>query len=156
MKTLVVGWGNPIAGDDAVGLTAAETLAERLVDRDDVRVIATSHGGFRLAERTLGYESVLVLDAHIGQEGDEDVSVSRIDPETLDVPSAARHDGSLVDAFRALRALDGDGLPKEIVLISVPIDAPTDWSEAMSPAAQAASERLAEAALRELEGIPVG
>ena len=156
MKTLVVGWGNPIAGDDAVGLEAAETVAHHMTGRADVDVITTSHGGYRLAERSLGYASVLVLDAHIGTANEADVSIARIDPADLDVPSTARHDGSLVDAFRALRALDANELPKEIVLISVPIEAPTVWSEAMSPAAHDASRRLAGAALRELEGIPVG
>jgi len=156
MRTLVVGWGNPIAGDDAVGLAAAESVACRAANREDVHVITTSHGGYRLAERALGYDHVVVLDAHIRTEADDELSVGRIDPARLSMPSATRHDGSLVDAFRALRALDASELPKEIVLISVPIEAPTDWSEALSPAAQAASERLAQAALRELEGIPVG
>ena len=157
MKTLVVGWGNPIAGDDAVGLAAAEAVAAQAAARRDLQVITTSHGGYRLAERALGFDRVVVLDAHIrSEENEEPLQIGRINPADLNVPSTARHDGSLIDAFRALRALDADDLPKEIVLISVPIDAPTDWSDALSPAAQAASERLAQAALRELEGISVG
>jgi len=156
MKTLVVGWGNPIAGDDAVGLAAAESVAAHAADHPGIQVITTSHGGYRLAERALGYDRMVVLDAHIRAEDAEELSIGRIDPADLNVPSTARHDGSLVDAFRALRALDASELPKEIVLISVPIEAPTAWSEALSPAAQAASDELAQAALRELEGIPVG
>ncbi len=157
MKTLVVGWGNRIAGDDAVGMTAAETIADRLGDRKDIDVIVTSHGGFRLAERTLDFDSVVVLDAHIGQwDETADVSITRIKPRKLEPPTATRHDGSLVDAFRAFKALESERLPSEIVLISVPIDPPTEWSEEMTPAALAAADRLAGAALRELEGIPVG
>lgn len=156
MKTLVVGWGNRIAGDDAVGLIAAETVAERLVGRKDVDVIQTSHGGFRLAERTLDFDSVVVLDAHVGGAAEEDVSIARIRPSDLEFPSVTRHDASLIGALRSLRALERARLPREIVLISVPIDAPCEWTEEMTPAALAAAERLAAAALRELEGIPVG
>lgn len=156
MKTLVVGWGNRIAGDDAVGLTAAETVADRLGNRKDVEVIVTSHGGFRLAERTLDFDAVVVLDAHVDPGAAEDVSVTRVKPRELELPSATRHDGSLVDAFRALKALESERLPREIILISVPIEPPTEWSEEMTPAAQAAADRLAGAALRELEGIPIG
>jgi len=32
MSALVVGWGNPIAGDDAVGLKAADAIAEHVVE----------------------------------------------------------------------------------------------------------------------------
>jgi len=158
MKTLVVGWGNRIAGDDAVGLTAAEAVAARLGHRKDVDVIVTSHGGFRLAERTLDFDSVVVLDAHIEEQGEprESVSITRVKPQELEQPTATRHDGSLVDAFRAFKALESERLPTQIVLISVPIAPPTEWSEEMTPAALDAAERLAGAALRELEGIPVG
>jgi len=155
MKTLVIGWGNRIAGDDAVGLAAAEIVADRL-KQPDVEVITTSYAGFRLAERTLDIDRVVVLDAHVDSDGAKDVSVSRIRSQDLGRPSATRHDGCLVDAFRALAAFERERLPGEIVLMSVPIDPPTEWSEEMTPAALAAAERLAGAALRELEGIPVG
>ncbi len=158
MKTLVVGWGNPIAGDDAVGLKAADAVAEHLAnhERGDIDVIATSFGGFRLAERTLGYDRVLVLDARIEEGSGPDLTITRVAPDDLKASASVHHDGTLADALRALRTLDESELPEEVILMSVPIAPPTDWSEEMSTDAKAASERLAQAALLELEGIPLG
>jgi len=159
MSALVVGWGNPIAGDDAVGLKAADAVAERVVEErlGGIDVIVTSEGGLRLAERTLGYERVLVLDARIGDAADETLSIERIAPRDGETAaSATRHDGSLADALGVLRALRSTQLPAEVVLLSVPIEAPTAWSEEMSKTADAAAARLADAALRELEGIALG
>jgi len=159
MSALVVGWGNPIAGDDAVGLKAADAVAEHVVEEGlgGIDVIATSEGGFRLAERTLGYDRVIVLDARIVERSTDEVSIVRVAPRESDAPtSPIRHDGSLADAMAAIGALGGKGLPVELVLISAPIETPRNWTEEMSKTADAAAARLADAALRELEGIAVG
>ncbi len=164
MKTLVVGWGNPIGGDDAVGLRAADAVAEKLVasGRDDVDVIGTSDGGFRLAERALGYDRVVVLDARVSESAcagggsEEGIAIRRIAPRELSRSEhPTRHDGTLADAFRGLAALWRDGLPREAVLMSVPIVPPHEWSERISDDAEAAAKQLARAAFRELEEIQV-
>ena len=164
MKTLIVGWGNPFGGDDAVGLLAADAIAEKLVSRgrDDVDVIGTSDGGFRLAERTLGYDRVLVLDARVSEpacavdSSEEGIAIRRIAPRELSRSNhPTRHDGTLAEALCSLAALWRDGLPQEAVLMSVPIVPPSEWSEEMSDGAAAAAALLAQAALRELEGIEV-
>ena len=150
MKTLIVGWGNPIAGNDGLGWRAAELVREHVGKRSEVDVLTTSHGGFRVAERMLGYDRVVVLDATVGPEGSEIVR-TEIRPDEIDATEApSRHDGSLVDAIRALRRLHAEGLPCEIVLYGVPIAAPRDWDDRLSASMEEPAARLARAALAEL------
>ncbi len=159
MRTLIIGWGNPIAGDDGLGWRAAELVREHVKRTGTAEVVTTAHGGLRVAERMLGHDRVVVLDAAIGSEGSGIVRtvIRPREIEATDEPIG--HDGSLVDAIRALRRMHADGLPKEIVLYGAPIAAPRDWDDRPSASMEAAAARLARAALAELvfgrEGIAV-
>jgi hydrogenase maturation protease len=62
MKTLILGLGNELAGDDAIGLLAARALGEELVDRA-VDVVESSASGMALLEILAGYERAIVIDS---------------------------------------------------------------------------------------------
>jgi hydrogenase maturation protease len=79
-KLLVVGLGNDLLADDAVGVLAAKELETRLAGRADV--VATSLHGVALLDVFLGYERAIVIDAI--QTGERPVgSVVEIDTSTL-------------------------------------------------------------------------
>jgi hydrogenase maturation protease len=151
MNTLLIGWGNPIAGDDGLGWRAAEIVGRCVDESDDVDIVVSSHGGLRIAERMLGYDRVIVLDAAVGRR---ELSLTRnvVRPREMGATDdPIGHDGSLVDAIRALRRLRADALPEEIVLLGAAIAAPREWDDRLSSTAEPAAIELAEAALAELE-----
>ncbi len=155
MSALIIGWGNPIAGDDGVGWRAAEHVRDRLRGAGDVEVVATARGAFSVAERALGHDHVVVLDAALGEDRDGVIRDEIRPRATAAGDEPVRHDGSLRDAIRALCRLDASGLPERIVLLSWPIPAPTGWRDGLSKTTSEAAARLAEAALDELERIAV-
>ncbi len=61
MKTLVLGLGNDLLADDAVGLLAADELKNRLAGRADV--VGTSWHGLALLEFFIGYQRAIVMDS---------------------------------------------------------------------------------------------
>ena len=62
MKTLIIGLGNPILGDDGVGWKVANQLTT-IIDPDfSVEIDCASLGGLSLMERMLGYQRVIVID----------------------------------------------------------------------------------------------
>jgi len=61
MRTLVLGLGNELAGDDAVGVLAARAVREDLADAADV--VESSASGMALIEVLAGYERAVVVDA---------------------------------------------------------------------------------------------
>lgn len=63
-RTLVVGLGNPILGDDGIGLRLAQDLAVLHQVTDGLEVLADGPAaGLDLVERLAGYSRVILLDA---------------------------------------------------------------------------------------------
>ena len=149
MTQLVIGWGNPIAGDDAVGHRAAELIAQHA--SDDIHVRTTSFGGLRLVESMRGYSRVIVADVRL-DDGDPGLHIDVYHPQQMTLEDrSVRHDGTLADALRVFSHLQDAELPNEITVISVPISAPRDWSSELSPSGESAARSLADAVLQELE-----
>lgn len=67
MKTLVLGMGNPILGDDGIGIAVAKAL-EGKVSGADVAVSAMI--GLDLLDLMAGYERVFLVDAMCTKGGD--------------------------------------------------------------------------------------
>ena len=64
MRTLLLGMGNPILSDDAIGVRLAAELGRRLPPRPDLDVREEcSVGGLNLLDVLTGYQRVIVLDA---------------------------------------------------------------------------------------------
>jgi hydrogenase maturation protease len=61
MRTLVLGLGNELAADDAVGVLVARALREHLVGVADV--VESSASGMGLIEILAGYDRVVVIDS---------------------------------------------------------------------------------------------
>ena len=64
MKTLLVGMGNPILSDDAVGVRLAQDFKEKLSPRATLDFVEEcSVGGLNLIDLFAGYDRVIVLDS---------------------------------------------------------------------------------------------
>lgn len=73
MKGLILGIGNPILGDDAIGLVIAREVKRRLRGRKDLTVIESCCGGLDLLDYLDGYDCAWIIDAvneSIGEKGD--------------------------------------------------------------------------------------
>jgi hydrogenase maturation protease len=63
LRTIIIGIGNPVRSDDAVGLVVARLLRRRLGDETDVDIEEMNAGGLRLVEAMVGYDRAVVIDA---------------------------------------------------------------------------------------------
>ena len=63
MRSLVLGLGNAILGDDAVGLRVAREAALQLAPDGDVTVAEEERGGLALLEQLAGFDRALIIDA---------------------------------------------------------------------------------------------
>ncbi|MBT3313592.1 MAG: hydrogenase maturation protease [Anaerolineae bacterium] len=133
-KTLIIGLGNPILGDDGIGWAAADALKEKGVRGEIIRL---SLGGLSLMEHISGYERVILIDAI--QTGQHPIGTVRVFPLTdLRNPfsghSASAHDTSLLTALDTGRRLDIP-LPtnKNITIVAIEAENVYDFSEDLSP-----------------------
>lgn len=151
MKTLVIGLGNPILGDDGVGWRVAEEIAKIMKDELAVDVECFSLGGLSLMERISGYERVIIIDAF--QEGLNpigEVKVLSLNALT-DVSqghTTSAHDTSLKNALSVGRGLDIP-LPENenIIVVSIETEKVFDFSQDLSTRVASAVPHAVEAVL---------
>ncbi|HNH78021.1 MAG TPA: hydrogenase maturation protease, partial [Anaerolineales bacterium] len=80
MKTLVVGLGNPILGDDGVGWKVAEEVRAQLSEAGlDVDVECLSLGGISLMEHLIGYSRVILVDSFALDEPIGSILILKLD-----------------------------------------------------------------------------
>jgi hydrogenase maturation protease len=154
--TLVIGLGNPILTDDAVGPRVAEGVRAALAGRPAPRpaVASIAVGGLALMEALVGYERAVLIDA-LWRPGCPPGSLHRLtldDLETLcpTARSVSPHDTSLTVALRLGRQM-GLALPESIVIYAVAVANILDFSEEPTPAVAAAIPVAVAAVLSELE-----
>lgn len=154
-KTLIIGLGNPILGDDGVGWRVSQAVATHLQDRDPgVEVDWLSVGGLSLMERLIGYQRVIIVDSiqtEGGTAGEVTVFPLEALPERAAGHTTAVHDASLQTALALGRQM-GAALPEKIMVVAVEAGRVFDFSETLSPAVAAAIPRATEAVLALLAG----
>ncbi len=136
MKTLVIGLGNPILGDDGVGWTVAELVRAAITPKASVEVDCVSLGGLSLMERMIGYQRVILIDSmETGQGPEGRVKVFPLFalPNPMAGHSASPHDTSLINALQAARAL-GANVPERVEVVAIEVKKVYDFSEELSPA----------------------
>ena len=67
-RLLIVGYGNPLRGDDALGRMAAGRLAQRYGSLAHVEVVAVHQLTLDMAQLVSAYDLVIFLDARIAPE----------------------------------------------------------------------------------------
>lgn len=152
MRTIVLGLGNPILGDDGIGCRVVQEVERRLNGWGgrEVEIDPFYRWGLALMERLIGYDKAIIVDSIQGLNGLPG-TLLRL---TLDhLPSSSHvdssHDTSLKTALEMGRRL-GAELPTEIVILGVEIAPSSDFREGLSPEAEGRVESVVQAVLDEI------
>jgi hydrogenase maturation protease len=142
MKTLVIGLGNPILGDDGVGWRVAEAVAKATADQPDIEVDCFSLGGLSLMERLTGCGHAILIDAiFTGAKPVGTVSLFTLNelPDVVAGHTTAPHDTSLRNALNVGRSMD-ISLPRDedVFIVAVEAENVYDFSETLSQPVEAA------------------
>jgi hydrogenase maturation protease len=154
VKTLVIGIGSPIRGDDGIGPALAERVC--LGRGPDWEAIPFQGSGFDLLGAITqpgGYDRVVLIDSM--DNGTLPVGeVARVDP-LPDIPVrdgyASSHHVGVLEAFR-LAPVFGASLPDDVRLYAVGVDRADGFREGLSTGMAARLDELAEAIARDLVG----
>jgi hydrogenase maturation protease len=118
MKTLILGLGNDLLGDDAVGIIAAQRLGK--IAGGCVDIIECNLAGIALLDVLVGYDRVIILDAfHSGNHPPGtvlDMSVDDLKP----IPGMSPHYIGLPEVTSIGRRLGLD-VPDVISIFAVEI-----------------------------------
>lgn len=145
VKTIVIGLGNPILGDDGVGWRVAEEVKKKMGPNGQVDVDCLSLGGIHLMEHLIGYERAIVIDAVLCADTPGSIHVTELDsmpdPSAFHLTSA--HDTSLQTAMKLGRDLHV-GLPDSVIVVGVSIQHSYDFSEQLSASVMEAVPKAAQ------------
>jgi hydrogenase maturation protease len=148
MRTVVIGVGNPVRADDAVGLHVARAVRERAGGACDVEELWA--GGLRLVEAMSGYDRAIVVDALAG----EGIAPGMLIQLGLDELGPCRtvscsHDASLPVGLALWRDA-GVAVPDHITVLGVGASDLVSLRETLTAAVAAAVPRAVDAVMKEL------
>jgi hydrogenase maturation protease len=150
MRTLILGLGNPILGDDSAGLKVAESVRQRMTLDPSIEVSEDYAGGLRLMERLIGYDQVIIVDA-ICTGTHPPGTILHLNVEDIATQhTASAHDVNLPTALQ-LAATMNLKMPERIRIIAIEAENVLDFSEQCSPAVTLALPHAADAVLAELQ-----
>ena len=152
MKTLVLGIGNDILGDDGVGIHIAREAARR-ISAVDATVEETGAGGLSLLERIRGYDRLIIADAILTEK----TEVGKIHRLTLkDLArtndSITPHDAALRTTLEIGNSLFPGEMPADVVVFAIETHSVEDIGSEMRPAVRAAVPKVVKMILAEIEG----
>jgi hydrogenase maturation protease len=155
--TVLVGLGNPVRGDDGVGLRVAEAVSALLAARPvaGARVVTSTRGGFELMDLLEGADRAIVVDCL----DLPDAVPGRVRQLPLrDLAGAARlvgsHDIGLAAAIELGRLL-GARMPEHVEVFGIEAWLEDRIEECLSPALEAAVQPLARFLYSSLAARPI-
>lgn len=134
---LVLGLGNDILTDDAVGLRVVAAAEALLADEGRVAVRATTEMGLALLDEIAGRAGLVLVDAVQSGRG-EPGEVRELDPAALaGTLTAAPHFLGLRETL-ALGAALGLPMPAQVRIVAIEVSDPFTLGTALTPAVAAA------------------
>ena len=151
MKTIVLGVGNQILGDDGVGIHVTNELKKR-VNNPNIIIDDAVTGGMNLLELLLGYDKAIIVDAVKTNEG-ETGEVKRIPLDNFStMHSCNPHDVSLIEAIEVAKKMGEERIPKEIIIIGIMMkEIPCEFGEKLSNEIAAAVPKAVDMTLNEIK-----
>lgn len=162
-KTIIVGLGNPILGDDGVGWKVAEEVRRHIPEgslaygnssctQNDATVECLSLGGIGLMEHLIGFDDAILVDSFRSDEGSGSILVLHLDdlPNYSAYHTESVHDTSLQTALSVGRQM-GAKLPERIMVVGVTTEKSFEFSEELSPAVKDAVPQAVHAVLELLK-----
>jgi len=151
MKTIVLGVGNQILGDDGVGIHIINELKKQILS-PNITIDEAITGGMNLLELILGYDKAIIVDAvktNIGENGE----VKRIPLNNFStMHSCNPHDVTLNEAIEMAKKMGENRIPKEIIVIGVTMkEMPCEFGEKLSEKIAAAVPKAVNMTLKEIK-----
>jgi len=151
MKTIVLGIGNPILGDDGVGVHVVNELKKQ-INNPNITIDEAITGGMNLLDLILGYDKAIIVDAVKSNDG-KNGEVKRIPLSSFSaMHSCNPHDVSLIEAVQMAKKMGENRIPQGIIVIGVMMkEIPCEFGEKLSKKIATAVPKAVEMTLNEIK-----
>ncbi|NHJ47227.1 MAG: hydrogenase maturation protease [Asgard group archaeon] len=137
---LILGVGNPILSDDGVGIHVLREIERKYSHLSGIEFSELSTGGLSLAERFIGYKTVIMIDALALENGvPGQVHKLSIDEFNTTIHAYCAHDCNLPTAYDILeKELGSEKLPDDVIIIGIEAERFDEFGETLSEKVAAA------------------
>jgi hydrogenase maturation protease len=164
MKTLIIGLGNPLLGDDGVGWKIAQEVEKEIDliparlspgEAGEITVECLALSGLSLMEQMIDYQNVILIDSlNTGKNAQGEVIALTLRelPDLTYGHSASAHDASLNTALKMGRDM-GLQLPDDENILVVAVEAAHvyEFTEQLSPEVAQAVPKAVETVINHLK-----
>ena len=147
-KVLLLGLGNDLLKDDAIGLRIVDAARESLADCKAITILKSTEMGLALLDLMVGFDDLIIVDAvQTGQATPG--AIHRLEGSDLKlIPAVAPHFLGIGEVLALGREL-GLVLPDRIRIFAIEVQAPFTVSPCLSHALETMLPRLVETVVRE-------
>jgi hydrogenase maturation protease len=146
-SSIVIGVGNPVIADDAVGIETVRHLQRHLAGRGGISIVEIYNGGLELMEAMIGFDRA--FDAMVAGHKPGTIHRLGVDQLAASRNTSTTHNGSLSAALELGRAT-GVKLPGEVRIWAVEAGDVSTFCEQLTPEVRAAVPVVAGEILQEL------
>ncbi|MEM2900366.1 MAG: hydrogenase maturation protease [Thermoplasmata archaeon] len=153
-KILVIGIGNPILGDDGLGIHAVRSISEECKGYKNLSFKEASIGGLGILEEILDYDKVIIIDAMVtGKHAVGEIKKLKVEDFSNTKHSTSPHDINFATALEIGKRSMPERIPKEISIYAVEVGNRNiyNFSEELSPEIKESVKKVAKFVKKEIE-----
>jgi len=153
MKTIILGVGNQILGDDGVGIYVAKELEKRCPVKEGIDFEYVSWGGFRIIDVLQNYEKAIVIDAiDTGEKPEGYIHVLTHESLLHSIRMVSFHDVSFATAIELSSVLNIP-MPESIFIYGIEVRDIGIFREGLTPAARKAANKCIDMVINRILSI---
>ena len=154
IKTAILGFGNPVRSDDAIGVYVANKLQQRLTGREDVSVFDMGTSAFEILFQLKGHRKIIIVDGVLNS-GEPDGSLfslpaSEIQAQLQDDPLVFLHGLKWDQALSYAKKMMGHEYPEENIRVYLVAISDIRMEMQLSDPVKSAGDQLIDMILRGL------
>lgn len=140
-RTILIGLGNPIMSDDAIGLAVAEEVLRRVPGLDGD---LSASGGLDVLDCMIGYERAVIIDSMVtGRFPPGTVRRVDADPELKTLRVEDSHSMNFLKAMEIGRVAGAD-MPREVIIYGIEVADASSLGENLSESLREKIDQIAE------------
>lgn len=158
MKTAIMGFGNPVRSDDAIGIYVIEELRKSIDSTGAVSLFDMGTAAFEVLFGLKGHDKIILVDAVINTNESVGTLFKVPAEEVLRAPEedpmVFLHGMKWDQALSYTKKIMGDAYPEDISVYLIAIDN-TKLEVDLSPAVKKAGDKVVNLILEELKAVNV-
>ena len=121
LKTAILGFGNPVRSDDAIGVYVVNELERKLRNREDISVFDMGTSAFETLFKLKGHQRLIIVDGVINS-GEQDGTLfhlpsSEIHAQIQEDPMLFLHGMKWDQALSYAKKMMGKEFPEEMIQV---------------------------------------